>query len=263
MRKSRILPKLRRDEPVLLTQLHFTDESVWELASGMGFDGIWMDLEHHFYSAETAARLMRATRVGDCDVVARAARGEFMRFARLLEAGATGVMYPRCESADEAVEIVRNAKFAPEGVRGFDGGNPDMPYCSMPIAEYVKEANAETFVVVQIESPAALENVEAIAAVQGVDVIFFGPADFSVLAGIPGQFGHERIRSAVDRVANAARSAGKHWGTPCFSVDHARELVDRGARFLCHSADLILVKEGFESIRDEFAAIGVGSPRAE
>ncbi len=257
MRTSRILEKLRRDEPALLTQLHLTDESIWELASLSGFDGIWMDLEHHHYSVETANRMMRATRVGDCDIVARAARGEMMRFARLLEAGATGIMYPRCESAEEAAEIVRNAKFSPQGERGFDGGNPDMPYCTMPTAEYIEKANRETFVVIQIESPTALENVEAIADVAGVDVLFFGPSDFSILSGVAGQMDHPTIAEAVDRVAAAAAGAGKKWGTPAFSVDHARVLLDKGARFLCHGADIIFVKQGFEAMREQFSELGV------
>ena len=72
----------------------------------MGFDGIWMDLEHHGYRLETASTLMRAARVGSSDIVARPAKGEFMRMGRLLEAGATGIMYPRCGDAAEAADVV-------------------------------------------------------------------------------------------------------------------------------------------------------------
>ncbi|MEM7232473.1 MAG: aldolase/citrate lyase family protein [Planctomycetota bacterium] len=256
MRNSRILAKLRKNELAALTQLHFVDESCWELASLSGVDGIWMDLEHHFYSAETAARMIRATRVGDCDVVARCARGEFMRFARLLEAGAAGIMYPRCEDAEEAAEIVRNTKFAPLGIRGFDGGNPDMPYCSMGFDDYLKQANEETFVVVQIESPKALENVEEIAAVEGVQVLFFGPADFSVLSGIPGRFEDSRIKDAMRRISKAAEANGIHWGMPMFTLDHGKELTDLGARFLAHQSDLVMVKRGVESVVETFEKLG-------
>jgi 4-hydroxy-2-oxoheptanedioate aldolase len=145
---------------------------VYELTSLMGFDGIWMDLEHHGYSVETAGALMRAARVGGADILARPAKGEFMRMARLLEMGAQGIMYPRCDDAAEAREVVRWSKFAPLGRRGVDGGNPDMPYCTMPLPEYIERANAETFLVIQIEDPAALEHVEEIAAVPGIDVLF-------------------------------------------------------------------------------------------
>ena len=171
MRKSRIKAKLNRNEAALCTQLHLIDASVYELTSLMGFDGIWMDLEHHTYSIETATALMRAARVGNSDILARPAKGEFARVARLLEAGAQGIMYPRCDDAAEAAEVVKWAKFAPMGKRGFDGGNPDMPYCSMPISEYITAANDETFIVIQIEEQQALKNVEAIAEVDAVDVV--------------------------------------------------------------------------------------------
>src|SRR5215213_11728451 len=141
MRPSKIKAKLARQEPVLVTALALTDPSLFELASLMGFDGIWLDLEHHCTSVETAATLMRAARVGTADILARPAKGEFMRLGRLLEAGAQGIMYPRCADAVEAREVVRWSKFAPLGQRGFDSGNPDVPYCMMPMDEYVRAAN--------------------------------------------------------------------------------------------------------------------------
>src|SRR5262245_53518921 len=190
MRPSKIKAKLERNEPVLVTALQFLDPAVFELTALLGFDGIWLDMEHHGPSVETAARLTRAARVGSTDVMVRIAKGEFMRMGRVLEAGAHGIMYPRCDNAAEARDVVTWSKFAPLGRRGFDGGNPDMPYCTMPMDAYVREANAQTFLVVQIEDPAALGHVDEIAAVEGVDVLFFGPADFSVLSGIPGQFDH-------------------------------------------------------------------------
>ena len=104
MRNSKVKAKLRRGEPVLLTTLHLTDPSLFELVGLMGFDGIWMDLEHHGYSVETASAMMRAARVGHVDIMARPAKGEFMRMGRLLEAGAQGIMYPRCDSADGLIK---------------------------------------------------------------------------------------------------------------------------------------------------------------
>lgn len=256
MRTSRVKSKLRQGEPVLLTTLHLIDPSLYELTSLMGFDGIWMDLEHHGTSVETAMGLMRAARVGGADIMARPAKGEFMRLGRLLEAGAQGIMYPRCDSAEEAREVVTWSKFAPLGRRGFDGGNPDMPYCSQPIADYIRAANEETFVVIQIEDPQALAQAHAIAAVEGVDVLFLGPADFSILSGIPGQFDHPRLREAIDTVAGAALAAGKHWGMPCWGADHAKHLLNLGARFLCHGADIVMVKNGLSDIRERFGPLG-------
>lgn len=261
MRSSRILAKLRRNEPVLLTTVHFTDPSCAELTSLMGFDGIWLDLEHHGYSVQTADNLMRAARVGTSDILARPGKGEFMRMARLLEAGASGILYPRCDSAAEAREVVRWAKFAPLGTRGFDGGNPDMPYCSMPMTEYLQKANAETFIAIQIEDPTALDQVEEIAAVEGVDIVFLGPADFSILSGVPGQFDHPLLEEAMKRINAATQKHGKHWGMPTFSPDHARRIMDRGARFLAHGADIVHVLKGQKQMQADFGPLGFSFDR--
>lgn len=256
MRASKVKAKLRRGEPVLLTALALMDPSLFELASLMGFDGIWLDLEHHAVSVETAAGLIRAARVGSSDVMTRPAKGELMRMGRLLEAGAQGIMYPRCGSADEAREVVKWSKFASLGRRGLDSGNADNPYCSVPLEPYVRLANEETFIVVQIEDPEALDEVDAIASVEGVDVLFLGPGDFSVLSGIPGQFEHPKVEEAIRRIARAAEQAGKVWGLPTPSPERSRQLLDMGARFLAHGADILMVKRGLEAIREDFGPLG-------
>ena len=257
MRKSRIKAKLRRDEPVLITTLHLTDPSVFELTSLMGFDGIWMDMEHHSYSLETAAGLMRAARVGVSDIVARPAKGEFMRMQRMLEAGAQGIMYPRCDDAREAAEVVSWAKFAPLGKRGADGGNPDMPYLSMSITDYIREANEETFLVIQIEQPQTLEHIEAIADVEGVDVLMVGPGDLSIQLGIPGQMDHKLLHQAKERVAKAAQKSGKHWGCTSGTLEQAKELMDMGARWICYHGDIVMIKNTLEEIQRDFEPLGI------
>jgi 4-hydroxy-2-oxoheptanedioate aldolase len=253
MRTSNILSKIAQNKVAMAVALHLADPTVYELAALMGFDGIWMDLEHHGFSVETAASLMRAARVGrGADIVARPGKGEFMRMARMLEVGATGIMYPRCDSADEAKEVVRWAKFAPIGQRGFDGSGADAPYCMTPMSEYIQSANAQTFVLIQIEEPAALQQAEAIACVPGVDMVMLGPADFSVLTGIPGRFDHKSIDAAIQTIGRAARNAGKNWASTCFSVDHARSMIDLGCRLVFHGADIVMVKNGLEQIRGSF-----------
>ena len=262
MRPSRIKAKLRRDEPALVTTLHFTDPSLYELTSLMGFDAIWMDMEHHTYSLETAATLMRAARVGTSDIIARPAKGEFMRMQRMLEAGAQGIMYPRCDDADEAAEVVSWAKFPPAGRRGCDWANPDAPYCMIPLKQYLEEANRKTFVVIQIEQPQSIDHIERIAAVDGVDVLMLGPGDLSIQSGIPGQMDHPLLQDVRKRMADAARAAGKHWGSPAGSVEQIQQLLDMGARFICYQADILLLKTGLEQIRSDLAPLGFSFDRS-
>lgn len=256
MRFSQIKAKLKRNQPALVTTLHYTDPTLYEMTSLMGFDGIWMDLEHHHYSVETAANLMRAARVGTSDIIARPAKGEFMRMARLLEAGAQGIMYPRCESAAEAAEVVRWSKFAPLGERGVDAANADAPYCAAPINQYLQMANESTLIIIQIESPKAVAAVDEIAKVPGVDVLMLGPGDLSVLSGVPYQFDHPILVDAQRRIARAADEAGISWGTVSGSAEHTRKLLDLDARFICHGADIVMVKRALEKIQEQFTPLG-------
>ena len=252
MKPSRVLAKVRAGEPALGIALHLTDPSVFEMAGLMGFDAIWMDMEHHFYSLEVAANLMRAARVGGADIVARPAKGEFMRMARMLEAGATGIMYPRCDSAEEAREVVKWAKFSPLGKRGFDGAGPDVPYLLTPMHRYLREANEQTFVIIQMEEPHAVDRAEEIAAVPGVDMLMLGPADFTVLTGIPGEFSHPTVTAAIERIARAAKNTGKHWAATCGSVEVARRMIEMGARLVFHGCDIVFVKNGLDQLQATF-----------
>jgi len=154
------------------------------------------------------------------------------------------------------MELVKWAKFAPLGERGVDGANGDNPYCSMPMQPYLRAANEHTLIITQIESPRALEAVEAIARVPGVDVLMLGPGDLSVIAGIPYQFDHPIITGAYRALAQAAKNAGKAWGTVSGSPEHTQMLMDLGATFLCHGADIILVKQGMERIQQQYAPLG-------
>jgi 4-hydroxy-2-oxoheptanedioate aldolase len=256
MRKSKTLAKWRAGIPVLGTTLHFNDPSVYEMTSLLGFDLIWIDLEHHAHSLETAGNLMRAARVGASDMLARPAKGEFMRTARLLEAGAQGIMYPRCTSAEEAAEVVRNAKFPPFGMRGVDGAGPDMPYGFMNLKEYLQTANEEIFIIIQIEDAEGLANAEAIASVEGVDMLFFGPGDYSVQEGFPGNFEDPRYQVALEKIAHAAKATGKLWGTPAFSTAHAKTLLDSGAMLVTRSSDLTFLRTAFYKLREDFSELG-------
>ncbi|MBL9215662.1 MAG: hypothetical protein JNG83_09320 [Opitutaceae bacterium] len=234
-----------------------TDPSVHELMSLMGFDGVWIDMEHHFHTMETAANLMRAIRAGTADGVLRPAKGEFMRMGRMLETGALCIFYPRCESAKEAADVVRYAKFHPLGERGVDGGGPDMPFCSMKYVDYLQMANDETTVVVQLEDPKSMKEAERMAAVPGVDGLFFGPGDMSVACGLPDQFNHPRLQKMIEQMARAARNTGKHWGMPCGSPEHVKQIIAMGGRIILHGVDLIMIKNGLEAIQRALGEQGI------
>lgn len=256
MRESRVKKRWSQGKPVLATVAHFTDPASAELIGLMGFDCLWIDLEHQPVGMAEAANMMRAARVGDMDVMARPAKGEFMRMARLLEAGASLIMYPRCESAAEARELVRCAKFPPLGERGFFTASPDNPYSTMPPKDYLRQANDQTILIAQIESPTAVKHASEIAAVEGIDMLFFGPGDFSMMSGVAGEFGLPLVQDALRETCRASLAAGKRFGTIVSGVDYTRSMLEIGATLLCYGGDLHFVRQALVDVRKQFGPLG-------
>ena len=252
MKQSSVKTRWANGQIANCTLVKVKDPIVVDIVSRTGFDSIWIDLEHSEKSLETLLDLVRASRFGKADIMARPGRWEYMRMSRMLEAGAQGILYPRCESAKEAAEVVRWCKFAPIGERGFDGGGFDNDYGMYPSGDYTSMANEQTWIAVQIESPLAVENIESIAAVPGYDVLFFGPGDYSVLSGIPGQVRSEAVIRAAKCVAAVAHAPGKIFGTLVFDAEHSKIMTQLGARFLAWEADTSLLKVAYASLLKDF-----------
>jgi 4-hydroxy-2-oxoheptanedioate aldolase len=240
--------------------INFGDPRVTELASSLGWDCLWIDLEHHPRTVRELEDLCRAARAGALgnpdgppDIMARPGRWEFMQIGRLLEAGAAGILYPRCESADEAREAVRWTKFCPLGERGFDGSNADNLYGGYPAGDYVPQSNRRNWLAVQIESPAALQHVEAIAHVPGVDMVFFGPGDFSCLSGVPGQLLDPKVVDAMRRTANACRDAGIIFGTLTLTPEQRQVAAEAGCRFFGIGSEQCLLVKALKQLQLDLA----------
>ena len=259
MYPSTVLRKIASGQTAYGTSLQFVDPAVFEMTASLGFDAIWLDLEHHSLSDHQGAELIRAARAGGpTDVVIRPGKGEFMRMARLLEAGAHGVMYPRCETPAEAAEVVRWAKFAPIGERGFDGAGADGDYMSHPMQDYLKRANANTFIIIQVEDQRAIDRCEEMLATPGVDMLMLGPADLSVLSGHPGVVEKTKVAPASQRVADAAKKTGKSWASTSFSLEHVLKLTQMGAGLVFHGADIVFVRRGLAALRDSLQKLAPG-----
>ena len=241
--------------------LHLADPALAEMVAMLPFiDCLWLDFEHGPLSMETGGDMMRVARLAGCDVLARPAKGEFMHMGRMLEQGADGIMYPRCESPEEACELVRWAKFAPLGERGFAGDNADAGYGTSDVAAYVEAANRETFLCPMIESPMALRRARAIAEVEGVDMLFFGPGDFSVLSGIRGPLDHPAVMDACEEACAAALAAGKRFGSLALTVEQGRRLLDMGASFLVCYSDMRALTLSFQELHTQLAALEIAAP---
>ena len=171
----------------------------------------------------------------DIDCLLRPATLEKSRLRRYLEDGASGLMIPHVSTAKTARQLVDAVKFPPLGERGLDGAGLDGDYLFFPAESYVDAADEQTFLVVQIETPLAIDNVDEIAAVEGVDALFVGTGDLGMR--ISRTNSELTIEDALAKVAAAARQHGKAWGCPARSPEHLRELYEQGGRLLAFGSD--------------------------
>ena len=151
--------------------------------------------------------------------------------------------------------MVRWAKFAPLGKRGFMGVNPDVPYGMVSMVEYMREANDRTWLAIQIESPEAVEHTRAIAEVEGVDLVFFEPTDYSILSGVPGQMEGE-VSEAMRHICRETLAAGKRFGTFVTNVEQAQRGLNLGASLICYGMDILFLKAALENAKQQLSALG-------
>lgn len=251
MRPSRVLAKLRAGEVVSCFKHNLADARALEIAALAGFDCLWVDLEHVPNSISVVERAVWVAKSQDVDVVVRVARGSYSDYIRPLEMDAAGIMVPHLMSRAEAQAVARRTRFHPIGRRPLDGGNADGAYCGLALEDYMRQANEQRFVVVQIEDPEPLDELDAIAATPGIDMLFFGPGDFSQGIGAPGQWDHPRLLEARRRVADAALAHGKFAGT-VGSVANLDELTGLGYRFISLGADVLALAQYCREIMAEF-----------
>lgn len=242
--------RIRGGEKLLGCFLTWPVGGAVELLGLAGLDFAVVDVEHGFHDIESVENLVRAADVAGIGAIVRPPRFDSDVANRALDAGAAGVLAPRVGSAADAKTTVENAKFAPDGRRGLGGVRANR-YGTQPLAEFVRESNEKTVVAVQIETPGALDEVEAIAALPGVDVLFVGPNDLTQALGIPGKVDDRRYLDALDRVAKAAAGHGKVAGIMLGRKEQIAALVETGYRFFTTSDRALLI----ESARSWRAAL--------
>lgn len=233
--------KLARDEVALsmTVRLVRTTEIV-TIAKTAGFDTFYIDLEHSTLSIETAGQICMAAMNAGIAPFVRLPNLASDVIARILDGGALGVIAPHVESAEQAKQVVRAAKFPPLGERSHGGVLPHMGFRSLPSSEVGEAVNDATMVVIMIESKEALAVVDEIAAIEGVDMLFVGTSDLCASLGIPGQFEHQMIHDAYVAVSAACRKHGKYLGVGGLNA-HPKlvaQFVEMGARYVSTGTDI-------------------------
>ena len=168
-------------------------------AKAAGYDWLWLDCEHGTLSLDQAAQIAVAALECGIAPIVRVPNGEYSLATRILDNGALGIVIPHVDSADEAREVVQKLKYPPVGHRSIGGIGPHYSLRSLKIGDAAAAMNAANLTIVMLETPKAIENVEAIAAVPGIDVLLIGSNDLCAEMGIPGEFTHDRLADAYGR----------------------------------------------------------------
>lgn len=218
-----------------------------------GFHGFWIDAEHAGFSVREMETATAFGRAAGLDSFVRIPPTDYASVTRCLESGVGGVMAAQIFTAAQAEEFVRWSKFVPRGCRGMNGGGFDGRFGNLGLAEFCEQANRDSFVAIQIETTSSVDQCEEIASIDGVDLLFVGPADLSQALHVPGQFMHEKCLAAIDRVSAACRRHGKTFGAVTTTPEHARMLVDKGCLMLSPTNDVRTFNVGVKSVKQTFA----------
>ncbi len=219
-----------------------------------GFHGVWFDHEHCGFSIEQLEIGTLAARSQGLDNFVRIAPTDYALVSKCLEPGGSGIMAAQIVSAEQAEEIVSWTKFRPRGTRGLNVSGYDGRFGTIPAAQYCEQANRDTLVAIQVETTGAVDECDQIAAIDGVDLLFVGPADLSQSLGVTGDFFNPKCIEAIDRVSAACRKHGKQWGAVSAGPEHAEMLVEKGCKLLSPSNDSRLITSGLQAVKDQYAS---------
>ena len=237
---------LRRGDRQIGIWLSLASETATEISARAGFDWLLIDMEHTPNSEADVLGHLRAANGGTAEPVVRVPWNDAVIIKRVLDIGARSLLVPYVQNVEEAKRAVAATRYPPEGVRGFSGMTRANDYARDKT--YPSTAASEIFLAVQVESPEAVRNAAAIAAVDGIDGVFVGPNDLAANMGLVGQPYAPAVREATASILAPVRAAGKAAGVLDFNVESARGWLEMGFGFVAVGSDLSLLGAGLNAL---------------
>jgi 2-keto-3-deoxy-L-rhamnonate aldolase RhmA len=229
------------------------DESLAEMLATGPFDWLCIDLEHTTISITQAARVIRIADLAGCPTLVRLSSHDPAQIKRVLDAGATGIIAPMVNTAQQAAAIVNAATYPPRGMRGVGLARAQRYGLGFP--EYLARVQKDLVCIMQVEHIEGVENLEEILTVPGVDGFFIGPYDLSASLHHPGEFDHPDVVAAMNRVGDIVkrsdRMAGVHVVEP--NPERLAEMIDAGYRFLAYASDMLLFAHYLKQVEADIA----------
>ena len=221
-----------------------------EVIAGAGFDWILLDTEHSPNDLESVLSQLQAAAPYPTHPVVRVAWNDMVLIKRMLDIGAQSLLVPYVSTPEEAAAAVSYVRYPPAGVRGVLG--TPRPSRFGRVKDYAKRAHEEICLLVQVETQRALDNLEAICAVDGIDGVFIGPADLHASLGYPGEIANAKVKPLIDDAVRRIRKCGRAPGILTPSEADARHWLDCGALFVAVGADVGILARGAESLAAKF-----------
>ena len=243
IRKNVIKERLKNGENVIGTFVKSTDTTTVEILGLCGYDFIIVDNEHTVMNKETLANILRVCDSTDMVSMVRIREISEAQVRQAMDTGALSIMVPMTSTKEDVEAVVAYTKYAPEGVRGYSASHRAAAYGFMDATEYAEISNRETMVACYCETKGAMDNLDEMLAVPGLDIIFIGPFDLSQALGVTGNPGHPIVQEAIDLVVKKARAAGKAVGTIASDPASAKALFDRGIQYVCMSSDINMIAQ--------------------
>ncbi|MGM9506603.1 HpcH/HpaI aldolase family protein [Larkinella sp. GY13] len=249
--------RLKQGETLNGCWLNLGSSLTAEIVGQSGFDWVLIDLEHGAGSEKDVLYQLQALEHTTAGAIVRVESSESQRIHRVLDMGAEGIMCPKVHNPEEARKVVHGLHYPPHGGRGVAKMVRATGF-AVNFPQYYAEAQETILGVVQIETVEVLNHLDEVAAIDGVDVLFIGPADLSMELGIFGQFDHPRFKEALRETVNAAQKAGKATGILFFNPDDYKMYHDLGIRMIACGADGTFVADGARNLAkklDAFRAV--------
>ena len=245
---NRFKAALAAGQPQIGLWVALASANVAELLGHCGYDWLLIDGEHAPNDVPLMQAQLQAMQSGGAHPVVRIPVGEVWMVKQVLDIGAQTVMIPMVETAEEAALMARAMCYPPEGIRGMGAALARVSRFGMD-GDYVATANAQVCLLVQVESVRALENLDAICAVPGVDGVFIGPADLSADMGFPGQSGAPQVQAAIADAMARIVASGKAAGILVGGAEAGRAALAQGARFVAVGSDVGVLRQGAMALR--------------
>jgi len=244
---NRVKALLKAGKPAIGASMVLPSPPAAEILAQAGFDWLWIDMEHAALNLETAHRMIQATQGTETVPIVRVAWNLHWLAKHVLDMGAMGVIMPQVSSKQEAVDAVQALRYPPEGVRGLFPGFAALRW-GLPVSEYLKIANKEIMAILLIEHIEAVNRIEEILTVPGIDLIFVGPGDLSASMGLLGQATHTHVEEAIQKVLAATKKAKIPVGIPAVTPDDANRRIQQGFQFILVATDMGLLTSGAKGI---------------